>query len=104
MFTKLGSLLSVTCRHCSVQARAVETAFVYLLFQLIDSEGRFIEIVLGTEFFLLWKRRPGDNKTRPTTGADSSHGKSAQAPTRFVILHSVYDSLGGLAIASERNG
>ena len=26
------------------------------------------------------------------TGAGSSHGKSVQAPIRFVILHSVYDS------------
>ena len=26
MFSKLGSLLSVTCRHCSEQARAVDNA------------------------------------------------------------------------------
>ena len=32
------------------------------------------------------------------TGAGSSHGKSVQAPIRFVILPPVYDSL------SERNG
>ena len=37
------------------------------------------------------------------TGAGSSHRKSVQAPIRFVILHSVYDSLGGLATASERS-
>ena len=37
-------------------------------------------------------------------GAGSSHGKSVQAPIRFVILHSVYNSLGRLATASERNG
>ncbi len=36
------------------------------------------------------------------TGAGSSHGKSVQAPIRFVILHYVYDSLGRLATASER--
>ena len=36
------------------------------------------------------------------TGAASSHGKSVQAPIRFVILYSVYDSLGRLAIAIER--
>ena len=35
------------------------------------------------------------------TGAGSSHGKSVQAPIRFVILHSVYDSLGRLATANE---
>ena len=33
------------------------------------------------------------------TGAGSSQGKSAQAPIRFVILHSVYDSLSRLAAA-----
>ena len=37
------------------------------------------------------------------TGAGSSHGMSAQAPIRFVILHPVYDSLGRLATASERS-
>ena len=35
------------------------------------------------------------------TGVGSSHGKSVQAPIRFVILQSVYDSLGRLATASE---
>ena len=38
------------------------------------------------------------------TGAGCSHGKSVQAPIRFVILHSVYDSQGRLATASERIG
>ena len=36
------------------------------------------------------------------TGAGSSHGKSVQAPIRFVIFYSVYDSLGRLATARER--
>ena len=36
------------------------------------------------------------------TGAGSSHGKSFQAPIRFVILHTVYDYLGRLATASDR--
>ena len=35
------------------------------------------------------------------TGAGSSHGKSVQGAIRFVILHSVYNSLGRLATASE---
>ena len=69
----------------------------------MDSEGRVIEVVLGTEFSN-YDRRTGDNKTRPKTGAGSSHGKSVQAPIRFVILRSVYDSLGRLATASERIG
>ena len=40
------------------------------------------------------------------TGSGSSHGKSVQAPIRFVTgaLHSDDDSLGRLATASERNG
>ena len=38
------------------------------------------------------------------TGACSSHGKSVQAPIRFVILQPVYGSLGRLATANERNG
>ena len=36
------------------------------------------------------------------TGAGSSHGKSVHGPIRFLILHSVYDSLGRLATASEQ--
>ena len=38
------------------------------------------------------------------TGAGSSYGKSVQGPIRFVILHSVYDSLGRPATASQCNG
>ena len=38
------------------------------------------------------------------TGAGSSHGKSVQAPIRFVILRFVYNSLCRLATASERIG
>ena len=38
------------------------------------------------------------------TSAGSSHAKSVLAPIRFVILHSVYDSLGRFATASERIG
>ena len=71
----------------------------------MDSEGRIIEVVLGTEFSD-YDRRTGDNKTRPKikTGAGSSHGKSVQAPIWLVILHSVYDFLGRFATASERIG
>ena len=36
------------------------------------------------------------------TGACSSHGKSVQAPIRFVTLYTIYDSLGRLPTASER--
>ena len=43
-------------------------------------------------------------KLRLKTGAGSLHGKSVQAPIRFVILHSIYDSLGRLVTASERIG
>ena len=46
VFMKLGSLLSVTCRH------------------------RIVGVVLGTEFSD-YDRRTGDNKTRPKTGAGS---------------------------------
>ena len=38
------------------------------------------------------------------TGAGSSHGTTVQAPIRFGILHTVYDSLDRLATASERIG
>ena len=37
------------------------------------------------------------------TGAGSSHGKSVQAPIRFVALQSICDSITRLATASERN-
>ena len=64
----------------------------------MDSGGTTIEVVLGTEFSD-YDRRTEDNKTVGLkTGAGSSHGKSVQAPIRFVILYSVYDSLGRLAI------
>ena len=62
----------------------------------MDSEGRIIEVVLGREFSD-YDRRTGDNKTRPKTGAGSSHGKSAQAPIRFVTgTDFVDESLGRL--------
>ena len=67
----------------------------------MDSEGRIVEVVLGTEFLTMTDERP-IIKLGLKTGAGSSHGKSVQAPIRFVILHSVYDSLGRLATASER--
>ena len=65
--------------------------------------------MLGTEFSY-YDRRMSDNKTAFViklglkTGAGSLHGKSVQAPIRFVILHSVYDYLGRLSTASERIG
>ena len=31
----------------------------------MDSEGRIVEVVLGTEFLTIDDRRTGDNKTRP---------------------------------------
>ena len=67
----------------------------------MGSEGEIVEVLLSREFSD-FDRRTGDNKTRPTTGAGSSHRKSVQPPLRFVILHSVYDSLGRLVTASER--
>ena len=82
VFMKLGSLLSMTCRHRPVQTWN----------STVNSECRIIEVVLGTECSD-YDRRTGDNKTRPNTGAGSSHRKSVLAPFRFVILHSVYDSL-----------
>ena len=45
----------------------------------IDSEGRIVEVVLGTEFLAIIK-------LCLTTGASSSHGKSVQATIWFVIL------------------
>ena len=67
----------------------------------MDSGGRIVEVMLGTEFLTMTDKR-AIIKLGLKTGAGSSHGKSVQAPTRFVILHSVYDSLDRLAIASER--
>ena len=67
----------------------------------MDSEGKTIEVVLGMEC--------SDNDRQTSilklglhTGAGSSHGKSVQAPIRFVIRHVVYDTIGRLAAASER--
>ena len=67
----------------------------------MDSEGRIVEIVLGTEFLTMTDER-AIIKLGLKTGAGSSHGKSVQAPIRFFILHSVYDSLDRLTTASER--
>ena len=61
----------------------------------MDSEGRIVEVVLGTEFLTMTDER-AMIKLGLKTGAGSSHGKSVQATIRFVIqpviLHSVYDS------------
>ena len=66
----------------------------------MDSEGRIV--VLGTEFLTMTEEQV-IIKLGLKTGAGSSHGKSVQATIRFVILHSVYDSLDRLATtASER--
>ena len=67
----------------------------------MDSEGRIVEVVLGTEFLTMTDER-AIIKLGLKTGAGSSHRKSVQATIRFVILHSVYDSLDLLATASER--
>ena len=55
---KMGSLLSVMCRHRS----SVQLCYCESL--QMDSEGRIIEVMLGTEFSD-YDRRTGDNKTRP---------------------------------------
>ena len=67
----------------------------------MDSEGRIVEVVLGTEFVTMTDER-AIIKLGLKTGAGSSHGKSVQATIRFVILHSVYDPLDRLATASEQ--
>ena len=67
----------------------------------MDSEGRVVEVVLGTEFLTMTDER-AIIKLGLKTGAGSSHGKSVQAPIRFVILRSVYYSLDRLATASDR--
>ena len=69
----------------------------------MDSEGRIIEVVLGTEVLTMTDER-AIIKLDLKTVAGSSHGKSVRAPIRFVTLHSVYESLGRLATASERIG
>ena len=56
----------------------------------MDSEGRIIEVVLGTEFSD-YDRRTGNNKTRPKNWC-----------RQFARKVSVYDSVGRLAVASER--
>ena len=71
----------------------------------LDSEGRIVEVVLGTEFLTMTDER-AIIKLGLKTGAGTSHGKSVQATILFVIqpviLRSVYDSLDRLATASER--
>ena len=67
----------------------------------MDYEGRIVEFVLDTEFLTMTDER-AIIKLGLKTGAGRSHGKSVQAPIPFVILHSVYYSLDGLATASER--
>ena len=67
----------------------------------MDFEGRIVEVVLGTEFLTMTDER-AIIKLDLKTGAGSSHGKSVQATIRFVVLHSVYDSLDRLATAGER--
>ena len=60
----------------------------------MDSEGRVVEVVLGTEFSD-YDRRTGDNKIRP-----KNWRRQLARTIRFVIqpvLHSVYDSLDRLA-------
>ena len=100
VFIKLGSLLSVTCRHRSVQIwNSTLIVQVYCESLQMDSEGRIIEVVLGSEFSD-YDRRTTITKLGLKTGAGSSHGKSVLAPIRFIILHSVYDSLGRLATAA----
>ena len=56
----------------------------------MDSEGRIIEVVLGTEFSD-YDRRTGDNKTRPRNWC-----------RQFARNVSVYDSLDRHVTASER--
>ena len=58
----------------------------------MDSEGRIIEVVLGTEFSD-YDRRTGDNKTRPKNWC-----RQLALPWKV----SIYDSLDRLMNASER--
>ena len=58
VFVKLGSLLSVMCRHRS----PVQLWYCESLEK--DSGGRIIEVLLGTEFSG-YDRRTSDNYTRP---------------------------------------
>ena len=50
----------------------------------MDSEGRIVKVVLGTEFLTMTDER-AIIKLGLKTGAGSSHGKSVKAPIRFVI-------------------
>ena len=67
----------------------------------MDFESRIVEVVLNAEFLTMTDER-AIIILGLKTGADSSLGKSVQAPIRFVILHSVYDYLGRPETASER--
>ena len=53
----------------------------------MDSEGRIVDVVLGTEFLTMTAER-AIIKLGLQTGAGRSHGKSVQAPIRFVIKYS----------------
>ena len=68
----------------------------------MDFDSRIIAVVSGTEFSDYMTAERAIMKLGLKTGAGSLHGKSVQAPMRFVIIHSVYDSLGRLATANER--
>ena len=90
-FFILGSLLSVTCRHRSVQ-----------LWDNTLTRYRWIPRAESLELcwvrsFLFMTDELATIKLGLTTGAGSSHGQLVHAPIRSVILHSVYDSVGRLA-------
>ena len=72
----------------------------------MDSEAKIIEGVLGRGLrsLLTMADERAIIKLCLKTSAGSSHGTSVQALIRFLILHSVYDSLGRFATASERTG
>ena len=55
----------------------------------MDSEGRIVDVVLGTEFLTMTAER-AIIKLGLQTGAGRSHGKSVQAPIRFVIKYSSF--------------
>ena len=65
----------------------------------MDSEGRIIEVVLGTELSD-YDKRTGDNKTRPKKWRRQFARKVA--PNAYSVGYS-YDSLGRIATASERS-
>ena len=66
------------------------------------SEGRIIEVMLGTEFSD-YDRRTGDNKTRPkmVQAVRTENRSKGQFGSLFFIP---FITLGRLAIASERTG